>query len=176
MIARLVHRIGCPALMTDLFRSTFLERQMASIKSPIATLLSFCRRCFDRRNPEWNGGPDHRGRGHLAGNANGAGGAARLGAASSTLTVTRPGSGGGTVTSNVGAINCGAACSDTYNDGTVITLSAAPAAGSQFTGWLGPCSGSGTCQTPNGATTAAATFAPIPRRGSTSTATPPSMR
>ncbi|MEO8134260.1 MAG: hypothetical protein ABI831_09810 [Betaproteobacteria bacterium] len=78
-----------------------------------------------------------------------------------TLTVTRTGSGSGTVTSNVGAINCGATCSDTYADSTLITLTAAPTAGNQFTGWLGPCTGAGTCQfTINGATTAVATFAP----------------
>ena len=78
-----------------------------------------------------------------------------------TLTVTKAGSGSGTVTSNVGAINCGATCSDDYATGTPITLTATPAAGSQFTGWLGPCTGTGTCQfTINGATTAVATFAP----------------
>ncbi|MBK8742437.1 MAG: hypothetical protein IPM02_24415 [Betaproteobacteria bacterium] len=139
---------------------------MTSIKSPVATLLSVFAGVVSIVGT-WNGiaagvlTAAGTGR-HLAGSASGAGGAARLGAASSTLTVTRSGSGAGTVTSNVGAINCGVACSDTYNDGTVITLTAAPAAGSQFTGWLGPCSGSGACQfTLDGATTAAATFAPI---------------
>ena len=78
-----------------------------------------------------------------------------------TLTVTKTGSDSGTVTSNVGAINCGAICTDTYADGTPITLTAAPAAGSQFTGWLGPCTGTGTCQfTISGTTIAVATFAP----------------
>ena len=77
-----------------------------------------------------------------------------------TLTATKAGSGAGTVTSNVGIINCGAICSDTYANGTPITLTATPVGGSQFTGWLGPCTGVGTCQfTVNGPTTVLATFA-----------------
>ena len=82
----------------------------------------------------------------------------------SALTVTKAGSGSGTVTSNVGAINCGGVCSDTYADGTAITLTATPAGGSQFTGWLGPCTGVGTCQFMlNGSTTVSATFASTSR-------------
>src|SRR5258706_8409632 len=77
------------------------------------------------------------------------------------LTVTRAGTGAGTVISNVGIINCGMTCSDTYVTGTSITLTATPDGSSQFTGWLGPCTGTGTCQfTINGTTTAVATFAP----------------
>jgi hypothetical protein len=80
-----------------------------------------------------------------------------------SLTVTKSGSGSGTVTSSVGAINCGATCSDTYAGGTAITLTAAPAGGNQFTGWLGPCTGVGTCNfTFNGSTMAVATFASAP--------------
>ena len=78
-----------------------------------------------------------------------------------TLVVTKAGSGSGTVTSNDGAINCGATCSDNYTTGTPITLTATPDGSSQFTGWLGPCTGASTCQfTINGDTTAVATFAP----------------
>ena len=81
-------------------------------------------------------------------------------AVNSTLTISKAGSGSGTVTSDVGAINCDPTCSHTYADGTLITLTATPAGGSQFTGWLGPCTGAGTCQfTLDGATTATATFA-----------------
>ncbi|MEO8137661.1 MAG: hypothetical protein ABI831_27225, partial [Betaproteobacteria bacterium] len=81
--------------------------------------------------------------------------------ADAVLTVTRQGSGAGTVVSDVGAINCGATCSDSYAIPTAIALTATPAAGSQFTGWLGPCTGTGTCQfTISGAATAVATFAP----------------
>ena len=63
-----------------------------------------------------------------------------------TLTVTRSGSGTGTVTSDVGGVSCGATCSVVYDDGTVVTLTAAAASGSRFTGWSGAgCSGTGTC-------------------------------
>ena len=34
------------------------------------------------------------------------------------LTVSKTGSGAGTVTSDVGAINCGVTCTDNYDDGT----------------------------------------------------------
>src|SRR5207244_644671 len=37
------------------------------------------------------------------------------------LTVSKTGTGSGTVTSDVGAIDCGATCQDTYDDGTVVT-------------------------------------------------------
>ncbi|MBI4844423.1 MAG: InlB B-repeat-containing protein, partial [Nitrospirae bacterium] len=53
------------------------------------------------------------------------------------LDVTRTGTGSGTVTSSPAGINCGAACSADYNPGTVVTLTATPAAGSTFAGWSG---------------------------------------
>ena len=70
------------------------------------------------------------------------------GAHADALSVVRPGSGSGGVTADAGAIDCGAVCSGDYAAGTPITLTAFPAAGSQFTGWQGPCSGTGTCQFP----------------------------
>ena len=62
------------------------------------------------------------------------------------VNVSKAGAGSGTVTSDVGAIDCGATCSDNYDHGTVVTLTAAAASGSTFAGWSGAgCSGTGTC-------------------------------
>jgi Divergent InlB B-repeat domain len=47
------------------------------------------------------------------------------------------GSGSGTVTSTPAGINCGSDCSEAYSSGTVISLTATPAAGSIFAGWGG---------------------------------------
>jgi hypothetical protein len=55
-----------------------------------------------------------------------------------TLTITKvSGSGSGTVTSAPAGINCGINCSQTYTDGTVVTLIPTPASGSAFSGWVG---------------------------------------
>ena len=77
-----------------------------------------------------------------------------------TLTVVRAGSGGGTVTSSPAGIDCGSACSASFGEGTVVTLTATPAAGSTFTGWSGGgCSGTGACHVTLGSdTTVTATF------------------
>jgi uncharacterized repeat protein (TIGR02543 family) len=53
--------------------------------------------------------------------------------------------GQGTVTSTPAGINCGTTCSALFNQGTVVTLTAQPAAGWSFAGWSGACSGL-TCQ------------------------------
>jgi hypothetical protein len=64
-----------------------------------------------------------------------------------TLTVSKVGTGSGTVTSNLTGINCGSTCSAQFTYGTLVTLTAAKAAGSSFAGWSGEgCSGIGTCQ------------------------------
>ena len=60
------------------------------------------------------------------------------------LTVTKGGGGSGSVTSVPAGINCGVDCSDAYGSGTQVTLTAAPAIGSIFTGWSGACSGTAT--------------------------------
>ncbi|MBZ0159098.1 MAG: hypothetical protein K8G79_02970, partial [bacterium] len=60
------------------------------------------------------------------------------------LTVTKTGTGSGTVTSNPGGIDCGASCSANYPTGTPVTLTPTPASGSTFAGWSGDCAADGT--------------------------------
>ena len=83
-----------------------------------------------------------------------------------SLTVSKAGTGTGTVTSNPAGINCGSTCSASYNSGTVVTLTAAAAGGSTFSGWSGGgCSGTGTCSvTMSAAATVTASFAAAPQR------------
>jgi V8-like Glu-specific endopeptidase len=78
------------------------------------------------------------------------------------LTVTRAGTGTGTVTSAPGGISCGADCTQDYAPGTGVTLTAAAAAGSAFTGWGGACTGTAaTCfVSMNAAKSVTATFQP----------------
>src|SRR5439155_992377 len=54
-----------------------------------------------------------------------------------TLTVTNAGAGIGTVTSAPAGISCGTTCAAEFPNGTAVTLTAAPAAGSAFNGWSG---------------------------------------
>lgn len=63
------------------------------------------------------------------------------------LTVSKNGTGSGTVTSGAAGILCGSACAVTLPEGTAVSLAAAPADGSVFTGWSGDCSGTGGCKT-----------------------------
>jgi trimeric autotransporter adhesin len=80
-----------------------------------------------------------------------------------TLTVSKTGSGSGTVTSADGGINCGATCASVYANTSIITLTATPTGGAVFTGWLGACIGTGTCTvTISGAKAVSATFAASP--------------
>ena len=73
------------------------------------------------------------------------------------LTVTTTGS--GTVTSAPAGITCGADCTETYANGTAVTLTATAAAGSVFGGWSGACSGTGPCTvTMDAAQSVGATF------------------
>ncbi|HTS73440.1 MAG TPA: PASTA domain-containing protein [Gaiellaceae bacterium] len=59
-----------------------------------------------------------------------------------TLTVTRAGTGSGTVTSNPAGVSCGSACTFTAGSATSVSLTPAAAAGSTFAGFSGDCSGS----------------------------------
>jgi Divergent InlB B-repeat domain len=77
------------------------------------------------------------------------------------LAVTKAGSGTGTVSSDLGPIDCGTTCSADYDDGTLVTLTAAATSGSRFTGWSGPCA-TGTCTvTMSQARTITATFVSV---------------
>lgn len=64
-----------------------------------------------------------------------------------TVTVAKAGTGTGAVTSNAGGINCGGVCAAAVPDGTTLTLTAAPDAGSSFDGWGGACASAGTATT-----------------------------
>jgi hypothetical protein len=70
------------------------------------------------------------------------------------LTITKAGSGSGSVTCNASA------CNASYPEGTEVTLAATPASGSTFAGFSGAgCSGTGPCKvTINADTTVTATF------------------
>jgi len=61
---------------------------------------------------------------------------------SNTLSVTKSGSGSGQVTSSPAGIDCGTDCSEDYNYGTEVTLTATPEFRSIFIGWSGSCTGS----------------------------------
>jgi hypothetical protein len=75
------------------------------------------------------------------------------------LSVTKAGTGGGTVTSSPAGITCGSSCSASFDYNTLVTLSASAGTGSSFSGWSGACSGTGSCQvTMDGAKGVTATF------------------
>ena len=75
------------------------------------------------------------------------------------LSVTKDGTGSGTVMGSPAGINCGAACYQAVTQGTPISLTATAISGSTFMGWSGACSGTGTCAvTVNAATDVSATF------------------
>ena len=63
-----------------------------------------------------------------------------------TLTVTLAGPGTGAITSTPSGVSCtGTTCKGSFARGTAVTLAAAPAAGSLFTGWSGACTGTSSC-------------------------------
>lgn len=80
------------------------------------------------------------------------------------LSVTKEGTGSGTVTSAPAGIDCGATCSASFALSSRVTLTATPASGSSFSGWGGSCSGqAATCTvTVIGARNATASFAADP--------------
>ncbi|HSB72006.1 MAG TPA: M64 family metallopeptidase [Candidatus Methylomirabilis sp.] len=77
------------------------------------------------------------------------------------LTVTKKGTGSGTVVSSPAGIQCGSVCSAAFS--TQVTLVATASSGSRFTGWSGACNGTkSTCQlTMNAAKAVTATFSRV---------------
>jgi uncharacterized repeat protein (TIGR02543 family) len=74
------------------------------------------------------------------------------------------------------AINCGPTCSASFTVGTVVTLTATPAANYMFMGWSGAgCSGTGNCAVTivNGSNIVTATFVPITEMLTVSTQSAP---
>jgi PKD repeat protein len=77
------------------------------------------------------------------------------------LTVSKHGTGSGTVSSSPAGISCGVSCEASFDAGTLVTLTATADASSTFSGWSGPCSGTGSCQvTMDQARSVSATFEP----------------
>jgi len=62
-----------------------------------------------------------------------------------TLTLTNGGNGTGTISFSPGAMSCTNNCSQSFDSGTVVTLTATADADSVFVGWNGACSGTGSC-------------------------------
>jgi subtilisin family serine protease len=60
------------------------------------------------------------------------------------LSVTVRGSAAGSVTSNPAGVSCGATCSASFTNGTVVTLTVTPGTRARFKGWSGACSGAAT--------------------------------
>jgi hypothetical protein len=83
--------------------------------------------------------------------------------ASGTFDLTVSKSGTGTVTSSPAGINCGTDCTESLASGMVVTLTASPSLGYNFSGWAGDCSGTGTCTvTMNSAKNVIANFTATP--------------
>jgi len=86
-------------------------------------------------------------------------------AATFTLTVSKAGTGSGTVTSSPAGIDCGATCSADFDSGIfIVQLAASPAPGSVFAGWSGACNFTGApCPiSMNAAKSVTATFLSLP--------------
>jgi hypothetical protein len=80
-----------------------------------------------------------------------------------TFSVDTAGEGSGTVTSDPAGIDCGEDCSEGYEEGTAVTLTATPDEGSVFAGWSGDCTGLESCQvTMDGPRDVTASFDPAP--------------
>jgi hypothetical protein len=79
------------------------------------------------------------------------------------LAISKDGTGTGTVTSDPAGIDCGGTCNADFADGTEVTLTATPAAGSTFAGWSGDADCSDGVVTMDSAKSCTATFNLIQR-------------
>ncbi|MBF0288067.1 MAG: hypothetical protein HQM14_09640 [SAR324 cluster bacterium] len=80
-------------------------------------------------------------------------------------------SGSGSINSTPSGISCGSECSQDFNKGTSIILTANPSGSYDFNGWAGDCSGTGSCSvTMNSNKSVSAVFA-IPTEAPTNTFT-----
>jgi len=76
-----------------------------------------------------------------------------------SITLTASKTGNGTITNIPAGISCGVDCTENYNPGTSVTLTANPDSGWYFTGWGGACLGTGQCTvTMDAAKSVTATF------------------
>jgi hypothetical protein len=90
------------------------------------------------------------------------------------VSVTRNGSGGGTVTSQPAGIDCGVVCTASFPVGNSVTLTAVAVSGSAFTGWSGGCSGAGnTCTMTSGGANGAGATNVVATFSATACASPP---
>jgi hypothetical protein len=78
------------------------------------------------------------------------------------LTITKTGTGNGTVTSNPAGINCGTDCTEKYTTGTTVSLIATPINGSTFNGFSGDADCTDKSVTMNADKTCIATFTSKP--------------
>ena len=79
------------------------------------------------------------------------------------LSVSRSGTGSGSVASNPAGISCGSTCSAQFAHGTSVNLTPTPTSSSAFAGWSGECSGTGTCTVSmTQARSVTATFTAVP--------------
>ena len=93
------------------------------------------------------------------------------------LAVASQGAGSGVVSSSPPGISCPGTCEEAFLQGTSVTLSATPLAGSTFMGWGGACTGTVPCVvTMDAAKSATATFTPTGRDlVETSVSNPPGL-
>lgn len=90
----------------------------------------------------------------------------RAGYSEKILSVSKSGTGSGTLTSSVGGINCGSICSVAIASGEIVDLFVAADSGSVFSGWSGVCSGAAICEvTMDTAKSVTANFALAPING-----------